>query len=81
MAFPQPSEFKFTPLMAIRMCALVQEARFPAGVLNLITGYAPAAGAAIPSHMKVEKVAFTGSTVIGRKVMEVATEPRPCDPS
>jgi aldehyde dehydrogenase (NAD+) len=68
----KPSEF--TPLTAIRMCALVQEAGFPAGVLNLVTGYGPIAGAAISSHMKIEKVAFTGSTLVGRKVMEAAAK-------
>jgi len=68
----KPSEF--TPLTAIRMCALVQEAGFPAGVLNLVTGYGPTAGAAISSHMKIEKVAFTGSTIVGRKIMEAAAK-------
>jgi aldehyde dehydrogenase (NAD+) len=56
------------------MCALVQEAGFPAGVLNLVTGYGPTAGAAISSHMKIEKVAFTGSTIVGRKIMEAAAK-------
>jgi aldehyde dehydrogenase (NAD+) len=68
----KPSEF--TPLTAIRMCALVQEAGFPSGVLNLVTGYGPTAGAAISSHMKIEKVAFTGSTIVGRKIMEAAAK-------
>jgi len=68
----KPSEF--TPLTAIRMCALMQEAGFPPGVLNLVTGYGPTAGAAISSHMKIEKVAFTGSTLVGRKVMEAAAK-------
>jgi aldehyde dehydrogenase (NAD+) len=56
------------------MCALVQEAGFPAGVLNLVTGYGPTAGAAISSHMKIEKVAFTGSTLVGRRIMEAAAK-------
>lgn len=56
------------------MCNLVNEAGFPPGVFNLITGYGPTAGAAIASHMKIEKVAFTGSTIIGRKVMEAAAK-------
>ena len=56
------------------MCALVQEAGFPPGVLNIVTGYGPTAGAAISSHMKIEKVAFTGSTLVGRKVMEAAAK-------
>ena len=56
------------------MCGLIQEAGFPAGVLNLVTGYGPIAGSAISSHMKIEKVAFTGSTLVGRKVMEAAAK-------
>ena len=66
--------FEFTPLTAIRMCALVQEAGFPPGVFNLLTGYGPIAGAAISSHMKIEKVVFTGSTLVGRKIMEAAAK-------
>ena len=56
------------------MCALIQEAGFPHGVFNLVTGYGPTAGAAISSHMKIEKVAFTGSTIVGRKIMEAAAK-------
>jgi aldehyde dehydrogenase (NAD+) len=56
------------------MCAIVKEAGFPDGVLNLVTGYGSTAGAAISSHMKIEKVAFTGSTLVGRKVMEAAAK-------
>ena len=56
------------------MCAIVKEAGIPDGVLNLVTGYGPTAGAAISSHMKIEKVAFTGSTLVGRKVMEAAAK-------
>ena len=60
--------------MAIRMCAFMQEAGFPPGVFNLLTGYGPIAGAAISSHMKIEKVAFTGSTLVRRKIMEAAAK-------
>jgi aldehyde dehydrogenase (NAD+) len=56
------------------MCGLVQEAGFPPGVLNIVTGYGPTAGAAISSHMKIGKVAFTGSTIVGRKIMEAAAK-------
>ena len=56
------------------MCALVQEAGFPAGVVNVVTGYGSTVGAAISSHMKIEKVAFTGSTLVGRKIMEAAAK-------
>jgi len=68
----KPSEL--TPLTAIRMCALIQEAGFPAGVVNIVTGYGPTVGAAISSHMKIGKVAFTGSTLVGRKIMEAAAK-------
>ena len=56
------------------MCALIQEAGFPAGVVNIVTGYGQTVGAAISSHMKIEKVAFTGSTLVGRKIMEAAAK-------
>jgi aldehyde dehydrogenase (NAD+) len=68
----KPSEF--TPLTAIRMCEIFSETSIPAGVVNIVTGYGHTAGAAISSHMKIEKVAFTGSTLVGRKVMEAAAK-------
>ncbi|KAJ7292669.1 aldehyde dehydrogenase [Mycena rebaudengoi] len=68
----KPSEF--TPLTALRMCVLIKEAGFPAGVVNVITGYGATVGAAISSHMKIEKIAFTGSTIVGRKIMEAAAK-------
>ncbi|KAF9232075.1 aldehyde dehydrogenase domain-containing protein [Melanogaster broomeanus] len=68
----KPSEF--TPLNAIRMAHLIQEAGFPPGVVNILTGYGNTVGNAISHHMKIEKVAFTGSTLVGRKVMEAAAK-------
>jgi len=68
----KPSEL--TPLSAIRMCAIMKEVGIPDGVFNLVTGYGTTVGKAITSHMKIEKVAFTGSTLIGRKVMEAAAK-------
>ena len=65
---------EFTPLSALRMCQLVQEAGFPPGVLNVVTGYGNIVGNAITTHMKIHKVAFTGSTLVGRKVMEAAAK-------
>ena len=56
------------------MCALIKEAGFPPGVVNIVTGYGQTVGAAISSHMKIEKVAFTGSTLVGRKIMEAAAK-------
>ncbi|KAF8154927.1 aldehyde dehydrogenase [Crassisporium funariophilum] len=68
----KPSEF--TPLTAIRMCALINESGIPAGVVNIVTGYGQTVGAAISAHMKIDKVAFTGSTLVGRKIMEAAAK-------
>ncbi|KAI6013728.1 aldehyde dehydrogenase [Pisolithus microcarpus] len=68
----KPSEI--TPLTAIRMCHLAQEAGFPPGVLNVVTGYGSTVGSAISSHMRIHKVAFTGSTLVGRKIMEAAAK-------
>jgi aldehyde dehydrogenase (NAD+) len=45
--------------MTFRMCALIQRAGFPAGVLDFVTGYGQTVGAAISSHMKIGKVALT----------------------
>lgn len=56
------------------MCALVHEAGFPPGTVNLLTGYGNTVGSAISSHMKIDKVAFTGSTLVGRKIMEAAAK-------
>lgn len=56
----KPSEW--TPLTAMRVCELIVEAGFPPGVVNMVTGLGNAAGAAISSHMGIDKVAFTGST-------------------
>ncbi|KAJ8593641.1 aldehyde dehydrogenase [Rhizopogon salebrosus TDB-379] len=68
----KPSEF--TPLTAIKLCHLINEAGFPPGVVNVITGYGGTTGHAIASHMNIEKVAFTGSTLVGRKIMEAAAK-------
>ncbi|KAK8378765.1 hypothetical protein O3P69_009466 [Scylla paramamosain] len=61
-----------TPLTGLYVAKLVAEAGFPAGVVNVIPGYGPSAGAAISSHMDVDKVAFTGSTEIGHLVQQAA---------
>ncbi|KAF7351555.1 Aldehyde dehydrogenase [Mycena sanguinolenta] len=66
----KPSEF--TPLTAIRMCSIIQEAGFPPGVVNVVTGYGNTAGQAIADHMDIQKVAFTGSLAVGRKIMAAA---------
>ncbi|KAG0651237.1 Aldehyde dehydrogenase [Hyphodiscus hymeniophilus] len=61
-----------TPLSALVAASLVKEAGFPPGVINIISGFGKTAGAAISSHMDIDKVAFTGSTVVGRQVMKAA---------
>jgi len=61
-----------TPLSAYVAATLVKKAGFPPGVINVISGFGKVAGAAISSHMDVDKVAFTGSTVVGRQVMKAA---------
>jgi len=57
-----------TPLSALRAGELVVEAGFPPGVINIVTGYGPTAGAAISEHPEIHKVAFTGSTEVGRLI-------------
>ncbi|KAJ0386240.1 hypothetical protein COL922a_004761 [Colletotrichum nupharicola] len=61
-----------TPLSALVFANLVKEAGFPPGVFNLISGFGKVAGAAISSHMDIDKIAFTGSTVVGRQIMKAA---------
>ena len=61
-----------TSLTAIRLGELFIEAGFPPGVLNIVTGYGHTAGAALASHMDVDKVSFTGSTKTGRAILDAA---------
>ncbi|KAG1449969.1 hypothetical protein G6F46_010704 [Rhizopus delemar] len=61
---------EITPLSTLKFAELVKEAGFPAGVINVVTGYGHTTGAYLTGHPKVSKMAFTGSTVTGRKVME-----------
>jgi aldehyde dehydrogenase (NAD+) len=61
-----------TPLTALRIGELLVEAGFPEGVVNILPGFGPTAGAAIASHMDVDKVAFTGSTEVGHLIMAAA---------
>ena len=63
-----------TPLSALRIGELILEAGFPEGVVNLLPGFGPTAGAAIARHMDVDKVAFTGSTEVGHLIMEAAAK-------
>jgi len=66
----KPSEL--TPLTALRMCSLINEAGFPPGVVNVVTGYGDTVGNAISMHRGIDKITFTGSTMVGRKIMEMA---------
>ncbi len=61
-----------TPLTALYVAQLSKEAGFPPGVINIVPGYGPTAGAAISSHPKVDKVAFTGSTEVGHLIQQAA---------
>lgn len=63
-----------TPLSALYLPDLVREAGFPPGVVNLITGPGLPTGAAMAAHMDIDKIAFTGSTVVGAKIMEAAAK-------
>ncbi|MDR4498563.1 MAG: aldehyde dehydrogenase family protein [Candidatus Scalindua sp.] len=61
-----------TPLSALMLGRLCQEAGLPDGVLNIVPGYGPTAGAALAAHMDVDKIAFTGEHTTGRLIMKAA---------
>jgi phenylacetaldehyde dehydrogenase len=61
-----------TPLSALRLGELFQEAGFPRGVVNILAGYGETAGAALAAHDLVDKVAFTGSTEVGKLIVQAA---------
>lgn len=63
-----------TPLSSLYLAELAQEAGFPDGVINVIPGYGPTAGEPLVNHEKVNKIAFTGSTEIGKKIMRQASD-------
>src|SRR3970282_18956 len=63
-----------TPLTALYLADLVREVGFPPGVINIITGPGEPTGAAMSAHMDIAKVAFTGSTAVGAKIMEAAAK-------
>jgi phenylacetaldehyde dehydrogenase len=62
-----------TPLSALRLGQLFSEAGFPDGVVNIVPGYGETAGAALAAHPDVDKVAFTGSTEVGKLIVHAAT--------
>src|SRR6202795_5005223 len=61
-----------TPLTALLLGELIQEAGIPDGVVNIVPGYGETAGAALSAHRDVDKVAFTGSTEVGRLILQAA---------
>ena len=61
-----------TPLSALRLGEILQEAGLPAGVVNIVTGFGETAGAALAAHPGVDKVAFTGSTEVGKLIVQAA---------
>ena len=62
-----------TPLTALRLAGLMAEAGLPDGVVNVVTGFGETAGAALAAHDEVDKVAFTGSTGVGKLIVAAAT--------
>jgi phenylacetaldehyde dehydrogenase len=62
-----------TPLSALRLGELIQEAGFPDGVVNIVTGLGETAGAALAAHPGVDKIAFTGSTEVGKLIVKAAS--------
>jgi len=63
-----------TPLSALRLGELITEAGFPPGVVNILTGYGETVGAALVTHPGVDKIAFTGSTLVGKLINKAATD-------
>ncbi len=65
---------EMAPLSSIKLAALIREAGFPPGVINIVSGFGSPTGQAICEHMKIRKVAFTGSVATGRKIMRMAAD-------
>lgn len=63
-----------TPLSALRLGELALEAGLPPGVLNIVTGFGETAGAALAAHPDVDKIAFTGSTEVGKLIVQAAAD-------
>src|SRR5690348_3497280 len=61
-----------TPLSALRLGELMLEAGLPEGVVNIVTGFGETAGAALAAHEEVDKIAFTGSTEVGKIIVRAA---------
>merc|ERR1712227_468789 len=63
-----------TPLTCLYFAQLTKEAGFPPGVVNILAGYGPTVGERLTRHPDIPKVSFTGSTLVGRKVMNASSE-------
>src|SRR5947199_586492 len=63
-----------TPVTAIELAKLIQEAGFPEGVVNIIPGFGETAGAALAAHKGIDKIAFTGSTEVGKLIAKAASD-------
>ena len=63
-----------TPLTALVVADMLKQVGFPPGVVNILPGFGPTAGAAISEHMKVRKIAFTGSTEVGRLMLKASAD-------
>ena len=66
----KPAEL--TPLSTLRIAELMKEVGFPAGVVNVVPGYGHTAGARLAEHPDVKKIAFTGSTATGRRIVQAS---------
>ena len=66
----KPAEL--TPLSTLRIAALAKEVGFPKGVMNIVPGYGNLAGQYLAEHPGVDKIAFTGSTAVGRKIVQAS---------
>jgi betaine-aldehyde dehydrogenase len=67
----KPAEI--TPVSAVKLFGIFEQAGFPAGVVNLVLGAGPTVGQTLAAHDDVDKIAFTGGTATGRKIMQAAT--------
>jgi len=65
---------ELTPLTALFMCKLCNQAGLPPGVFNLLVGYGNTVGEAISWHMDIQKISFTGSVLVGRKITEASAK-------
>src|SRR5438874_11349862 len=63
-----------TPVTSLELAKLIREAGFPEGVVNIIPGYGETAGAALAAHKGIDKIAFTGSTEVGKLIAKAAAE-------